>query len=158
MDQSTGRTLIGCFIFTVVSSGGGGDSVIFHTTIQTLNTPTSVGLTGRGPWRECILCCRHGQDQTVQTSSNCCRRIHSRAPRLPRYRYRSAQTSDGTSLASPTVSSCRGVTETATSREQCRRRGQQEAENRFLQRQTDCSCVMSFSHSLTLIVRETCAL
>lgn len=50
--------------------------------------------------------------------------------------------------------------ETATSQEQCQCRGQQEAENRFLQLQTDNRLFLCdvFSHSLTLIAREMCTL
>lgn len=39
--------------------------MIFHTTFQTLNH-SYLCLNGRGPTCECILCCRHRQDQTGQ--------------------------------------------------------------------------------------------
>lgn len=161
-----GRTLF----FTVVSCGegeGGHDSVIFHTTIQTLNTPTSVCLNGRGPWCECILCCRHRQDQTVQnkykplrippqrssTSAHghlglmrICRNLRSSLPDLAR----------ATGVVFVSQRNC----ETATSQEQCQRRGSERRRGQVLQLQTDNQLFLCdlFSHLLTLIARVVRAL
>lgn len=151
------RTLIGrTLFFTVVSFGegkGGHDSVIFHTTIQTLNTPTSVCLNGRGPWCECILCCRHRQDQTVQNKykllwknpQRSSMSAHGHFGLILICRNLRSPLQDLASVAEVVFVSQRNC-EMATSQEQCQCRGATGGRNRFysFERTISCSCVIYF--------------